>query len=145
MRLGDEIAQISPSSAPLVVKARVTAQDIAKVQVCKAAKIADCQDGKVKLRVSAYPYPDYGTLPGAVRVITADAINSQNSGNSSVAPYYEVTIQVEKLYLEKGNYSYPIQAGMEVTADIVSQTETILTFLLRKARLLTDFSHTPHP
>ncbi|NEU82059.1 HlyD family efflux transporter periplasmic adaptor subunit [Nostoc sp. UIC 10630] len=138
VRLGDEIAQISPNSAALVVKARVATQDIAQVRLCKAAKVADCQDGKVELRVSAYPYPDYGTLPGAVRVITADTIVSQNSRHSSVASYYEVTIEVEKLYLEKGNYSYQIQAGMEVRADIICHKETILTFLLRKARLLTD-------
>jgi HlyD family type I secretion membrane fusion protein len=138
VRLGDTIAQIAPSSAPLLVKARVSAQDIAKVQVCKAAKVADCKEGKVELRFSAYPYPDYGTLLGAVKVITADTITSQSNGNSLIAPYYEVTIVTEKLYLEKGNYFYPIQAGMEVTADIISKEETILTFILRKARLLTD-------
>jgi HlyD family secretion protein len=36
------------------------------------------------------------------------------------------------------NQSYPIQAGMEVTADIISREEILLTFILRKARLLAD-------
>jgi HlyD family secretion protein len=140
VRSGDAIAQIAPSKAPLVVKARVAAQDIGKVRLCQAAQVTDCKEGKALLRVSAYPYPDYGTLKGAVRAITADAISPQNNPATAPAtPYYEVTIEPESLNLQKANQSYPIQAGMEVTADIISREETLLTFILRKARLLADF------
>ena len=136
---GESIAQIAPSNAPVVVKARVAAQDIAQIKICKEKNILDCIEGKVQLRISAYPYPDYGTLNGAVRAITADAITPQNNqATASAAPYYEVTIEPERLYLQKTNHSYPIQAGMEVTADIISREETLLTFILRKARLLAD-------
>ena len=138
VHLGDAIAQIAPGNAPLVVKAHVTVQDISKVKVCQAEKVSECKQGKVLLRISAYPYPDYGTLWGAVRAITADAITPQIKENTTVAPYYEVTIQPEKLSLEKGGISYPIQPGMEVTADIISRQETVLKFVLRKARLIAD-------
>ena len=120
----------------MVVKAQIPSQDIGKVLVCKAKKVSDCEQGKAVLRVSAYPYPDYGTLRGAVRTITADAIKPENS--SDAPPYYEVSIEPEKLTLEKGGISYRIQPGMEVTADIISREETVLTFVLRKARLLTN-------
>jgi multidrug efflux pump subunit AcrA (membrane-fusion protein) len=139
VRPGEPIAQIAPSNVALVVKARISAMDISKIKICKAEKIAACQQGKVQMRVSAYPYPDYGTLKGAVREITADAITPQNNNsNTPVAPYYELTIEPETINLQKGNQSYPIQPGMEITADIISQEETVLTFILRKARLLTD-------
>lgn len=138
VRPGDVIAQIAPNNVPLLVKARVSAEDISKVQVCKAEKVVDCQEGKVLIRVSAYPYPDYGTLKGSVRAITADAITPQNNGSTPVVPYYEVTIEPEKLYLQKGTQQYAIQSGMEVTADIIFKQETVLTFILRKARLLTN-------
>lgn len=139
VRSGDAIAQIAPSKAPLVVKARVTAQDIGKVRLCQAAQVTDCKEGKALLRVSAYPYPDYGTLKGAVRAITADTISPQNNPATAPAtPYYEVTIEPESLYLQKANQSYPIQPGMEITVDIISREETLLTFILRKARLLAD-------
>ena len=90
------------------------------------------------MRISAYPYPDYGTINGAVRGITADAITPPINSNIGVSPYYEVTIQPKKFHLTKANQSYAIQPGMEVTADIISQEETVLTFILRKARLLTN-------
>lgn len=138
VRPGEALAQISPSNAPLIIKARVASDDVSKVKVCKTKNVVDCQEGKVHMRVSAYSYPDYGTLKGAVRGITADAITPQNNGDTPVAPYYEVTIEAEKLYLERGSQQYPIQPGMEITADIISKEETVLTFILRKARLLTD-------
>ncbi|MBN3958226.1 HlyD family efflux transporter periplasmic adaptor subunit [Nostoc sp. NMS8] len=137
VRIGDAIAQIAPSMGPLVIKARVAASDISKVQVCKVVQVTKCPEGEVQMRFSAYPYPDYGILKGAIRAITADAITSQSNGNP-IAPYYEVTIEPERLYLKKGDKPYSIQAGMEVTSDIISKKETVLTFILRKARLLTD-------
>lgn len=138
VRLGESIAQIAPSNATLVEKARVAAQDIGFVRLCKEEKVLDCQEGKVQLRVCAYPYPDYGTLKGAVRAIAPDAITLQSGGASAVAPYYEVTIQLERPLLVKGDRQYFLQSGMEITADIISTEETILTFILREARLLTD-------
>ena len=140
VRPGQAIAQIAPSNDNLVVKARVAAQDISKVKVCKAKKVSDCQEGKVRLRVSAYPYPDYGVLVGAVQSISADVRKSISSipNSSKVTPYYEVTIKPEKPYLVKNQRQYPIQSGMEVTADIISREETVLSFILRKARLMTD-------
>ncbi|MBS3030690.1 MAG: HlyD family efflux transporter periplasmic adaptor subunit (plasmid) [Dolichospermum sp. DET50] len=135
---GQAIAYISPSTAPLVIKSRINAADISKVKVCQAKKVAECEIGKVKMRVSTYPYPDYGTLSGAVRAISTDSTASQNHGNTTTTAYYEITIEPEKLYLERGKKQYPIQSGMEVTADIIAEEETVLIFMLRKARLLTD-------
>ncbi|MBD2183794.1 HlyD family efflux transporter periplasmic adaptor subunit [Planktothrix sp. FACHB-1355] len=124
VRSGEAIAQISPSNAPIVIKARVAAEDIAKITLGQ----------KSLLRVSAYAYTDYGVLQGKVSAIAPDAITSQNNNS----PYYEVTIQPEKAYLLKGDIQYPVQPGMEITADIISREETVLTFIMRKARLLTD-------
>ncbi|MFM9267651.1 hypothetical protein [Tychonema sp. BBK16] len=79
---------------PIAIVTRVATQDISKVQICQEAKVKDCQQGKVQLRISAYPYPDYGTLKGAVREISPDAIAPTNADTS--AAYYQVKIEVEK-------------------------------------------------
>ncbi|MCY7382913.1 MAG: HlyD family secretion protein [Microcoleus sp. CAN_BIN18] len=136
----EAIAQIAPTNAPAIIIARVAAQDIGKVQICQQKKVADCPQGKVQLRISAYPYPDYGTLKAAVRAIAPDTTTaiSQPANTSSETPHYQVTIEPENTYLLKDNIRYPIQPGMEVTADIISQEETVLTFILRKARLIAD-------
>lgn len=139
---GGEIAQIVPTNAALVVKAAVAAQDKAKLKVGQ----------NIQMRVSACPYPDYGTLKGKVQAISADAITPQKNGDNTTASttgasqkaaavgsFYEATIEPESLSLGRGSHQCAIQLGMEGTADIISREETVLQFFLRKARLIADW------
>ena len=134
MRLGEEIAQIVPQNAALVVKARVAPQD--------KNKLAKAQT--VHMRVSACPYPDYGTLTGKVINISDDTIKPQANGTISnqiertPAPFYEVKIKPDNLILGQGNHQCSIDSGMEGRVDIISREETLLKFILRKARLISD-------
>ena len=144
VRLGEAIALISPSNTPLEIRALVASGDIAKVEIGQ----------KVQMRVSACPYPDYGTLNGTVSFISPDATMAQNNSTSSFSSslskgltsaqkseggIYNVFIQPDSLVLVTGERKCQIQSGMEGKADIISQEETVLTFILRKTRLLTDF------
>jgi HlyD family type I secretion membrane fusion protein len=138
VQLGESIAQISPSQSSLMIKARVATQDISRVQICKQKRVVECQVGKTQLRISAYPYPDYGILNGAVIAIAPDATTRQSSPTRPSASYYDVTIQPEQSFLVKGDLSYALQPGMDATVDIISNPETVLKFILRKARLLTN-------
>ena len=130
VRPGEAIAQISPLNAPLIIKARVDAADIDKVET----------DQTVQMRVSACPYPDYGTLKGTVIAVAPDALPAESSGVGASLPnaYYEVTIQPHNLFVGDKEHWCRLQFGMEGRADIISRQETILRFVLRKARLLTD-------
>jgi multidrug efflux pump subunit AcrA (membrane-fusion protein) len=141
VRAGEEIMHIVPSNAPVVVKAAVASEDKGKLKIGQ----------KVQMRVSACPYPDYGTLKGKVTTISPDAIAPQRnaatvdspptgaSQSASVAgAFYEVTIAPERLSLGKGKQQCAIQLGMEGKADIISREETVLQFFLRKARLIAD-------
>lgn len=127
LRAGDTVAQISPDSSPLIIKALVESQDIRKVE----------KGQEVQMRVSSCPYTDFGTLKGKVSAVSPDVITSANQEKNS-ATKYEVTIQPEKLVLTTGDRTCTIQSGMGGRADIISSQETVLKFLLRKARLMTD-------
>jgi multidrug efflux pump subunit AcrA (membrane-fusion protein) len=145
---GELITQISPSTTPLLVKAYVEAKDISKVQICQTPKVMECQQGKVKMRISAYPYPDYGILSGAVRDISADVItppseqapNDDFVKNNTATSYYEVTIQPEKNYLEKEKSLHHLKSGLEVNVEIISKEQSLLVFILTKLKLFTGFS-----
>ncbi|MEH2378367.1 MAG: HlyD family efflux transporter periplasmic adaptor subunit [Nostoc sp.] len=140
VRPGEEVMQIVPTDAPQVLKAVVASENQSKLKIGQ----------KVQMRVSACPYPDYGTLNGKVQAISPDAITPQkNNSNSSTdtsvsrqAPtagaFYEVTIEPETLVLGKGKNQCHIQLGMEGRVDIISREETVLQFFLRKARLMSD-------
>lgn len=140
VRPGEEIAQIVPSNTHVVVKASVASEQKSKLK----------EGQKVLLRVSACPYPDYGTLKGKVKTISPDAFVPQASGATAISPttatsqkalvgaFYEVTIEPESLSLNHGKKQCAVQLGMEGTADIISFEETVLQFFLRKARLIAD-------
>jgi multidrug efflux pump subunit AcrA (membrane-fusion protein) len=140
VRLGEEIAQIVPTDVPLNIKAFVSPQNIGNI----------AQGQNVQMRVSACPYTDYGTLKGKVSQISEDTVKTQINGNySNVSSanqkgvtsnaFYEVTINPENISLTSGNNRCEIQLGMEGRADIITKEETVLRFLLRKAKLFMDF------
>jgi multidrug efflux pump subunit AcrA (membrane-fusion protein) len=134
VRSGEIVAEISPTQAPLTISAKVAAGDINKVRTGQT----------VQMRVSACPYPDYGTLNGIVSAISPDAIAQTDTSQSSLqnlksaGGFYEVKIQPETLKLSDDKGECAIVIGMEGTADIIAKNESILTFILRKARLMTD-------
>ncbi|GAB4375792.1 MAG: hypothetical protein Kow00121_21950 [Elainellaceae cyanobacterium] len=135
---GENIAQIVPDQTPLQIRAFVSPENRSKLKEGQTAL----------MRVSACPYPDYGTLKGAVSQISEDTIKPQtNSGtnptssspaSSNVPSTYEVTIEPTRFVLSRGTAQCLIELGMEGTVDIVSREETVLQFFLRKARLIAD-------
>jgi HlyD family secretion protein len=127
LRVSEAIAEIAPKNAPIVIKAIIPTQEIKNVAVGQ----------KVQLRIDACPYPDYGTLKGVVETISPDAI-TPTSNTTSAASYFEATIQPQSLTFGNGKRQCQLQSGMEAKANIISQEETALQFILRKARLVTD-------
>ena len=126
----EAIAQIAPLNAPILVKAVIPAEDIDKVKPGQ----------QVQMRVSACPYTDYGTLKGSVINVTPDALPIAQGGvdkNGARAVGYEATIQPQTVYVGNSHRACFLQPGMTGRADIISRQETILDFILRKARLIT--------
>jgi HlyD family secretion protein len=124
VRSGEAIALIAPENTPFVIKSQINAQDINKV---KPGQL-------VQIRVSACPFPDFGLLNGTVKTVAPDARPIGNGAN----PTYEVTIQPQQSFVGDERRQCPLQAGMEGSADIISQQETVVQFLLRKTRLISN-------
>ncbi len=135
---GQEIARIVPSNAKLMIKAVIGSSDLDKVKA----------NQKAQMRVSACPYTDYGVLNGTVKSISPDIITppARNeaageaaSGQAANAvPIYEVMVEPEMVALKHGGKECRLQLGMEGKIDIVSKEETVLEWLLRKARFIAD-------
>ncbi|OBQ33814.1 MAG: hemolysin D [Anabaena sp. CRKS33] len=133
VRSGESIAEIVPDDRnSLVIKALIPSAEINKIAVGQ----------KAQLRVDACPYPDYGTAKGVVKTISPDAIIPQSKDTNTVispgANYFEATIKPEKISFGNNNLQCFLQSGMNGTADIISREETVLQFMLRKARLIAD-------
>jgi HlyD family type I secretion membrane fusion protein len=134
VQAGEIVARIAPSDTPLEVKSAVSTKDISKLELGQ----------HVQMRVSACPYPDYGTLSGVVSQISKDITkpgsSSEASAQSAVAApaVYEVTVKPDSHVFGRGNKQCTLQMGMDGRADIITKEETVLQFFLRKTRLITD-------
>ncbi len=118
------IAEILPENGRLLIRAQVTVQDIGRVELGQLAQ----------MRVSAYPYPDYGVLDGTVTAIASDTVPCDRS--TCIAPViYELEIEPAQNHLVRDGISYPLQPGMEVSVDIISRRERLIVLLLREIRL----------
>ena len=130
VQTGEQLFTIVPRNAPLEIKANVAPQDK-----------NDLQEGAtVHMRVSACPYPDYGTLKGRVNDIATDVTPSQNDQTKDkTGNFYEVTILPDSLSIGKKNNKCPIVLVLEGNVDIIAKEESYLSFFLRKARLISNF------
>jgi len=117
-----------PISKSLIFTVRVPVQDIGKIVIGQ----------KSELRISAYPYTDYGTIKGKVIAIAPVPITTEPNSFGAADSFSEVTIKPERNYLVKNGQQYVIQPKMEATAYIIGAEETVLKSILRSARLLTD-------
>jgi multidrug efflux pump subunit AcrA (membrane-fusion protein) len=110
----------------LSIEVQVPASEIAKAQIGQ----------KVQMRVSACPYPDYGTLQGTVTEISPDAIPLEKA--QTVHNFYPAIVKPNSLILQQAGKKCQIKLGMDGQADLVSREETLMRFLLRKLRLIAD-------
>ena len=133
VQMGQEIAQIIPQDGTLEIKTVVSPQDIEKLE----------PEQKVQVRVSACPYPDYGVLNAKVSQIAQDVRQSdsqQQAGdrNQANAAFYEVFAVPEASTFGSEEHQCALKPGMEGSAEMITREETVLQFILRKARLITN-------
>ncbi|GAP98890.1 HlyD family efflux transporter periplasmic adaptor subunit [Leptolyngbya sp. NIES-2104] len=124
VRSGEAIAFIAPENAPFVLKAQIAAQDIDKVKLGQS----------IQMRVSACPFPDYGTLNGVIKTVAPDARPAAENAPAT----YEVTMEPARSFVGNERRQCPLQAGMEGSVDVISRQETVVQFLMRKTRLISN-------
>lgn len=119
IRPGEEILEIIPLGEELFVEARVKPEDIASVQ--------PGQDATIKL--SAYDYTIYGALRGQVDFVSADTFEDERDPRA--APYYRVTVRVDRSSFTERQQTIEIRPGMRATAELQTGAKTVLQYLLK--------------
>ena len=139
LNLGDELARMVPSKASLFAKVTIPAEAITNVQKGQTAT----------LKISGCPYPDFGTLPAEVVSIAPESNQTESQANgaslsranpidSGSSSGYEVTMGLGSTSLQSTSRTCALKIGMNLEAAITARRETVLQFLLRKARLTTN-------
>ncbi|HHY0532032.1 TPA: HlyD family secretion protein [Vibrio parahaemolyticus] len=86
----------------------------------------------VRIKLGAFPYQKYGTLSGTVTKTTRTIIlpTELNLPVRISEPYYRVTVSLDEQYVKANGKMLALKAGMIVKADIITDTRTILEWIL---------------
>lgn len=123
LQTGTELLTILPENdSEFMMKLAISNQDVANI------KVGDT----IKYSFFALPSNDYGMLQGTVRSISGDAVMNQQDGYSYYA--VEADIQNKPLQSKKGEDAY-IKTGMMAEAQIITRSETVLEYMLKKLDL----------
>ncbi|MEM9356263.1 MAG: HlyD family efflux transporter periplasmic adaptor subunit [Pseudomonadota bacterium] len=98
-----------------------------------SSAIAFVEPGQeVKLQFDAFPYQKFGVSYGHIETVADTAQLPQELGiqSQSGQPIYRVSVSLSKQHVRAFSKDVPLQAGMELTADIVLENRRLLEWLL---------------
>jgi HlyD family type I secretion membrane fusion protein len=117
---GSVVAEVVPVGQRLEAFTRVKPQDIGHVRIGQ----------KVEMKVQAYDYSRYGSIPGKVESISAGTFQDEKTGE----PYYKVRVALDRDYAGNQKGTNLLVPGMTLTADILTDRTNLLMYLLGPIR-----------
>ena len=135
LQSGDQFLKLVPKDAPTEIDATVSASDAGFMQV----------GNRVTIKFDTFPYTQYGSADGTVRVISPDSFTGQQQQDQVVrgtdrpeqAPsgqsYYRVKITLDKVNLHDTPRDFHITPGMPVTSDVMVGKRTVLSYIFSRA------------
>lgn len=117
VRPGGVIAQITPTGAEFFAEVRINPKDIGHIAPGQTTDIT----------VTTFDPNRYGKLKGRVSHISADSFTDERSGDA----YYIAYVALEAQEIGKGKLTHVLTPGMQVRAEIVTQSRTMMQYILK--------------
>jgi membrane fusion protein, hemolysin D len=115
---------VTPAQTLLVV---VPETDRVEVEALVANKdagfVAEGQHAQVKL--DAYPFTRYGTVPGRVRRLSRDAVADERQGL-----VFRAAVELDRPFLESNGGRLPIGPGLATTVEIRTGSRRVIEYVL---------------
>lgn len=123
LRTGEELMQIVPVDDDLIIEAKVSPADIARVQKGLDASI----------RFDAFDYTIYGSVAGEVIYVSADTLKEETGRGEEI--YYRVHIKAKsKSVVTNTGRPLDILPGMIAQVDIRTGERALIDYLLKPLR-----------
>lgn len=127
MQSGQQLLTLVPLGTTLEIEGNISGHENGFVHVHDRASI----------KFDTFPYSQYGTAEGSVRIISPDSFNPQSEARNptGTAPadgeaFYRARITIDKVGLHGVPDGFRIVPGMPVSADIKVGERTVLGYLL---------------
>lgn len=131
----EPVLMIVPDNEEVMVEAALPNKDAGFVMPGQA----------VEIKVAAFPFTRYGTIPGEVLTVSGDAVQSANNdpmqrrqldGNGdsgrlgdSQGGVYSVRVKLRRIDIRADGRDVPLTAGMAVTAEIRTGRRRVIDYL----------------
>ena len=123
VQMGQLVTQIAPKGSPLVLRGKMSSSESGLLEIGLP----------VKVKFDAYPFQDYGVVPGRLTWISPDSSSnsngSQEAQRSPMQEFFDVEIKLERNYIENHEKKVTLTPGQTATAEVV----------IRKRRLVDVF------
>jgi HlyD family secretion protein len=115
---GQRIAQIAPENTPLILKAEMPSTQSGFLK----------EGMPVKIKFDAYPFQDYGVVPGRVDWVSPDSkVTQTNRGNTQ---NFELKISLDRPYIQSGNKRILLTPGQTATAEVIIRQRRVSDYIL---------------
>ena len=115
---GQRVAQIAPKNAGLILKANMPNQQSGFLKVGMP----------VKVKFDAYPFQEYGIVPGKVNRISPDSKVTQTPQGNIES--FELEIALARQYIQNGNKRIALTPGQTATAEVIVRERRVIDFIL---------------
>ena len=114
---GSVVAQIVPADADLVAEIRIDPKDIGHITTGQLAEIS----------VTAFDANRFGKVDGMISFVTPDTFVDERTGLT----YYKATVTLDSDTIGAGKFERNLAAGMVVQVQIVTQTRSVMEYILK--------------
>jgi hemolysin D len=111
---GQTIAELALQKAPLVLEAQLPNREAGFARVGMP----------VHIKIDAYPYQEFGMIPGQVQSISPDAQTDPKLGE-----VYKLKIKLDRSYILSSERLIPLKVGQTANAEIVIRKRRIISFV----------------
>ncbi|GAA4018559.1 HlyD family type I secretion periplasmic adaptor subunit [Actimicrobium antarcticum] len=117
IRPGETLLELTPADGAVVIESRATPAERGPLQVGQRAVV----------RVAAFDYTVFGTLPARITEISADSLTDERGER-----YFRIGLLVDAA--SQRSFDRPLTPGSAVTADLVTGQRTVAQYLLSPLR-----------
>jgi len=112
---GMDLLEIVPDDNELLIDAKIKPEDIAQLVLGQKANV----------RLTAYDFAIYGSLPGVIDYIGADTLEERDGEK-----FYVAHIRIDNT-LENNKQRYPVLPGMVANVDVITGKRNILSYITK--------------
>ncbi|AFZ36750.1 response regulator receiver protein [Stanieria cyanosphaera PCC 7437] len=119
---GQMLAQLAPKGVPLIIRAKIDSSESGFLKVGLP----------VNLKFDAYPFQDYGVIPGRLIWISPDSRLGQNQPEqaSTQTEFFELEIELERTLISTGDRLIQLTPGQTATAEIIIRQRRVIDLIL---------------